>query len=154
MSLTSPQCECGGGVDLATREDQLFGAGGSDEPGESVGAAPTGDRAESGFGEPEAGVELGDAQVAGEGELETSSDSEPVDDRDGGLRQVCESVEDAVSDADPRTPLESDDACDAVVCALIAPARDLDLTIGPPADDLAQPDARAGSTSAANQVPG
>jgi hypothetical protein len=31
--------ECGGGVDLATREDQLFGAGGSDEPGESVGAS-------------------------------------------------------------------------------------------------------------------
>lgn len=33
--------------------------------------------------------------------------------------------------------LESDDACDAVVCALIARARDLDLTIGPPVEDLA-----------------
>lgn len=33
--------------------------------------------------------------------------------------------------------LASDDVCDAVVCALVARARDLDLTIGPPADELA-----------------
>lgn len=31
----------------------------------------------------------------------------------------------------------SDDVCDAVVCALIARARELELTIGPPEDDLA-----------------
>ena len=31
----------------------------------------------------------------------------------------------------------SDDVCDAVVCALIARARDLELTIGPPDDELA-----------------
>lgn len=31
----------------------------------------------------------------------------------------------------------SDDVCDAVVCALVARARDLELTIGPPADALA-----------------
>lgn len=33
--------------------------------------------------------------------------------------------------------LGSDDVCDAVACALVARARDLDLTIGPPAGDLA-----------------
>jgi hypothetical protein len=31
----------------------------------------------------------------------------------------------------------SDDVCDAVVCALVARARDLQLTIGPPRDELA-----------------
>ena len=31
----------------------------------------------------------------------------------------------------------SDDVCDAVVCALVARARDLELTIGPPDDELA-----------------
>ena len=32
----------------------------------------------------------------------------------------------------------SDDVCDAVVCALVARARDLELTIGPPDDELAE----------------
>jgi hypothetical protein len=32
---------------------------------------------------------------------------------------------------------DSDDVCDAVVCALVARARDLELTIGPPDDALA-----------------
>ncbi|WP_158288691.1 DUF429 domain-containing protein [Ornithinimicrobium flavum] len=31
----------------------------------------------------------------------------------------------------------SDDVCDAVVCALVARARDLELTIGPPDDEVA-----------------
>ena len=35
------------------------------------------------------------------------------------------------------TRLASDDVCDAVVCALVARARDLELTIGPPDDELA-----------------
>ena len=33
--------------------------------------------------------------------------------------------------------LASDDVCDAVVCALVARARDLELTLGPPDNDLA-----------------
>lgn len=33
--------------------------------------------------------------------------------------------------------LASDDVCDAVVCAMVARARDLELTIGPPDDELA-----------------
>ncbi len=41
------------------------------------------------------------------------------------------------ADDHPFPQLASDDVCDAIVCALVARARDLELTIGPPADALA-----------------
>jgi hypothetical protein len=41
------------------------------------------------------------------------------------------------ADGDLDSRFTSDDVCDAVVCALVARARDLDLTIGPPEDELA-----------------
>lgn len=41
------------------------------------------------------------------------------------------------ADGDLHSQLASDDVCDAVVCALVARARDLGLTIGPPADAMA-----------------
>lgn len=41
------------------------------------------------------------------------------------------------ADDNLRGRLASDDVCDAVVCALVARARDLELTIRPPADELA-----------------
>jgi hypothetical protein len=41
------------------------------------------------------------------------------------------------ADEDLFNEFASDDVCDAVVCALVARARDLELPIGPTDDDLA-----------------
>lgn len=41
------------------------------------------------------------------------------------------------ADEDLLSQFASEDVCDAVVCAMVARARNLDLTIGPPDDELA-----------------
>lgn len=72
-----------GGRDAAAREDEVAGAADADEGGEAVGAAGARDDAEAGLGEGDDGVGGEDAEVRGQGELETAAEGEGADGGDG-----------------------------------------------------------------------
>ena len=81
------------GPHLAPREDELFGPRRTDEPGQALGAAPTGDHPEEHLGQAEAGVFGADAEVAGQCELQPAAQGVAVDRCDGRPRDRRQGAE-------------------------------------------------------------
>src|SRR5262249_25405747 len=81
-----------------TRQDHLEGLRTPDESGQPADAPETRDEAERGLGEAEAGTRAADTQVAGERDLETAPQAEPVDGGDERLREPEQRVEQSPAD--------------------------------------------------------
>ena len=91
--VDQPDGERLGGADLAPREDHLLGPGRADEPGQPLGAAPTGDHPEQHFGQAQPGVLGADPEVAGQRQLQPASQRVAVDGGDGGPGQTGQGPE-------------------------------------------------------------
>jgi hypothetical protein len=76
--------------DLLGGNEHFESPGAADEAGEALGSAPSGDEAEGGAAVSEDGVRVGDAEVAGEGEVESAAHAVTVN---GGANRGGEVVD-------------------------------------------------------------
>ncbi len=84
-----------GGIEAAAAEDHLLGAGDTQSASQQLGASPGGKKPDPHLGKPHLGALGRDDQVAGQGELETSTESEAEDGRDRRLRDGTDGLEQA-----------------------------------------------------------
>ena len=84
------------GVDRLAEDAQIEGGLEANQPRQALGAAGARDQAELHFGLAEARVGVGDAIVAGEGQLETAAEGGAVKRHDDGLGRVLDLIEERI----------------------------------------------------------
>ena len=82
-----------GGIDALATQDHALGPALTYQPGQALGAAGAGQQADTRFGQSHLGLFLGDADIAGHGDLKPATHCKTVDRGDGDAAKIRQRLE-------------------------------------------------------------